>query len=78
MLFFSLRQFGASLLKFLNRALGIASLGGEVLSSLNALYAKDMFFDKAEELGIFKANHELDQALCMITLHDHVGARPRV
>ena len=62
----------------LHRLLGIGSLGGEVLSSLNALYAKDMFFDKAEELGIFKVNHELDQALCMVILHDHVNTRPKV
>ena len=39
--------------ELLHRALGIASLGDEILASLHALYVKDKFFDKAEAQRIF-------------------------
>jgi hypothetical protein len=56
--------------KILHRALGIASLGKEVLSSLNALYAEDETFPKAEELGIFAPKSDFDRIVTEGCLRD--------
>lgn len=64
---------------FVPRALGIASLGSEIIASLNALYAKDKFFDKAHALGIFVPGSELHRSLLttLFTLGD-AKTQPKV
>ena len=61
-----------------NRALGIATLGGEVLASMHALYGKDEFFDKAEAAGIFAPKDEVTRILGARVVRDHANVQPGV
>ena len=61
-----------------NRALGIATLGGEVLASMHALYGKDEFFDRAEAAGIFAPKDELTRILGARAVRDHANVQPAV
>jgi len=60
-------------------ALGIATLGREVLASLKALYGKDEFFSKAEEAEIFEAKNAVLRTLGVRYLSDRcIDSQPRV
>jgi hypothetical protein len=64
--------------KSLNRALGIESLGKEVLSSLNALYVENESFARAEALGIFAPLSDIDRILTETFLRNCSNTRPKV
>jgi len=60
-------------------ALGIATLGREVLASLKALYGRDEFFSKAEEAEIFEAKNAVLRTLGVRYLTDRcIDYQPRV
>ncbi len=71
------KYLGLLILKFF-RALGIASLGNEILSSLKALYADDEFFDKAETMGLFSPRDQTERVLGAMLLRNHVNTQPEV
>lgn len=74
---FSNKELGDA--KLLLRALGIASLGEEIALSLNVLYARDEFFDRAEALGIYEPGESYNRTLSVVFLRDiHFNVQPKV
>ena len=60
-------------------ALGIATLGREILASLKALYGKDEFFSKAEEAEIFEAKNAILRTVGIRFVSDRcIECQPRV
>ena len=63
-----------------NRALGITTLGKEILASLHALYCKDDLLRKAEAAGIFTPEDNYHRHLdkMFLSSEDTVNVPPRV
>jgi len=58
--------------------LGIANLGSEIHASLYALYGRDEFYSRAEELEILRVDNEQQRGLIARILELSANTQPAV